>query len=296
LRLKDELANYKVFDRLNSERITPFFMKLVKTQNSTPDITQIRGDNGQNLTESELEKHVTGFYERLYDFPKDANGVVLDGEVTQDNLKEFLGPVQHHAAVVNAKITDMEKTTLENPLSLQEFDKAIRQSNKKSAPGTDGLNNKFIEHFWKFFRVPLIKYANCCYDKGELTTTFKTAKIRLIPKKGNVARIENWRPISLLNCFYKLISRVLTNRLKKVSDKITAVGQYGYAKNKQCQEVLIGLLNKIHAANKNYSKGLLVSLDIKKAFDSISHSYMEQVLKFFNFGDSFIKWVKLICR
>jgi hypothetical protein len=126
-------------------------MKLVKTQNSTPDITQIRGDNGQNLTESELEKHVTGFYERLYDFPKDANGVVLDGEVTQDDLKEFLGPVQHHATVVDAKISDMEKTNLENPLSLQEFDKAIRQSNKKSAPGTDGLNNKFIEHFWKFF-------------------------------------------------------------------------------------------------------------------------------------------------
>jgi hypothetical protein len=53
--------------------------------------------------------------------------------------------------VVGAIISDMEKTTLENPLSLQEFDKAIRQSNKKSAPGTDGLNNKFIEHFWKFF-------------------------------------------------------------------------------------------------------------------------------------------------
>jgi hypothetical protein len=55
---------------------------------------------------------------------------------------------------------------------------------------------------------------------------------------------------TVLNCFYKLISRVLTNRLKKVSDKITSVGQYGYSKKKHCQEVLIGLLNKIEVANK----------------------------------------------
>jgi hypothetical protein len=66
-----------------------------------------------------------------------------------------LGPAQHHETVVNAKITEIEKTKLEDPLTLQEFDKAIRQSNKKSAPGTDGLNNKFIEHFWQHFRLPL---------------------------------------------------------------------------------------------------------------------------------------------
>jgi hypothetical protein len=153
LRLTEELSNYKVFDRLNSERIAPFFMKLVKSQNSMPDITQIRGDNCQNLSDADLEKHITEFYERLYDFHKDDNGVVLNREVTQDDLKEFLGPAQHHATVVDAKISEMENINLENPLSLQEFDKAIRQSNKKSAPGTDGLNNKAIEHFWKYFRV-----------------------------------------------------------------------------------------------------------------------------------------------
>jgi hypothetical protein len=63
----------------------------------------------------------------------------------------------------------------------------------------------------------------------------------------------------------------------------------------QCQEVLIGLLNKIEVANKEKKTGVLVSLDIKKAFDSISHNYMEEVLKFFNFGENFIKWIKVLC-
>jgi hypothetical protein len=193
------------------------------------------------------------------------------------------------------KLSNAEKLDLDSPLNLIEFDKAIKQCNKKSAPGTDGINNKFISHFWQFFRTPLLRYANCCYEKGTLTSLFKTAKIRLIPKKGNLKRLENWRPISLLNCFYKLISRVLTNRLKKVIDKITQIGQYGYSKKKQCQEVLIGLLTKIHNAKSGGEEGVLISLDIKKAFDSISHSYMTGVLKFFNFGESFINWVKLLC-
>jgi hypothetical protein len=80
-----------------------------------------------------------------------------------------------------------------------------------------------------------------------------------------------------------------------VSDKITNIGQYGYSKKKQCQEVLIGLINEIHKSKGGNQEGLLISLDIKKAFDSISHSYMSEVLKFFNFGDQFIKWVRLLC-
>jgi hypothetical protein len=134
--------------------------------------------------------------------------------------------------VLASKLNDAEKSELDRPLNITEFDRAIKQCNKKSAPGTDGINNKFIAHFWTYLRTLLLNYANCCYSTGNLTTLFETAKIRLIPKKGNLKKLENWRPISLLNCFYKLISRVMTNRLKKVIDKVTMIGQYGYSKKK----------------------------------------------------------------
>jgi hypothetical protein len=120
-------------------------------------------------------------------------------------------------------------------------------------------------------------------------------KIRLIPKKGDLTKIGNWRPISLLNCFYKLISRVFTNRLKKVIDKITRVGQYGYSARKQCQEVLLGIIKNIHETKKQQLRGALISLDIKKAFDSISHDFLSEALKFFGFGNTFITWIKLLC-
>ena len=145
-----------------------------------------------------------------------------------------------------------------------------------------------------FFRNPLLKYALTCYDKGTLTDSFRTAKIRLIPKKGEIKSIKNWRPISLLNCFYKIISRALTFRLKKYMDKLTSVGQKGYSTNKQCQEVLISLIDSIQLCKKKNIRSALLSLDIKKAFDSLSHTYLKNVLTFFNFGPNIIRWLTLI--
>jgi hypothetical protein len=127
-----------------------------------------------------------------------------------------------------------------------------------------------------------------------LTENFRCAKIRLIPKKGDPSLLKNWRPISLLNCFYKLISRVIALRLGTVMDKITRVGQKGFSSTKYCQEVLIGIIDSISHIKKREKKGALLSLDIRKAFDSTSHSYLQQVYKFFNFGPNFIGWLNLI--
>jgi hypothetical protein len=77
-------------------------------------------------------------------------------------------------------------------------------------------------------------------------------------------------------------------------DKITCVGQKGFSSSKYCQEVLIDVIDSISAINKKKKNGVLLSLDIKKAFDSTSHSYLQMAYQFFNFGPNFIKWLNLI--
>jgi Reverse transcriptase (RNA-dependent DNA polymerase) len=64
-------------------------------------------------------------------------------------------------------------------------------------------------------------YSLCCFRKGSLTHSFRSACIRLIPKKGSPKKIGNWRPISLLSNLYKILSRALNNRLKIVLDRMT---------------------------------------------------------------------------
>jgi retron-type reverse transcriptase len=141
----------------------------------------------------------------------------------------------------------------------------------------------------------LYNYALTSFEKGVLSETFNTAKIRLIPKKGDITKIGNWRPISLLSCFYKILSRVYANRLIKVIDRVTNVGQKGYSKTKQCQEVLISIIDGIGKCKSKKLSGAVLSIDIKKAFDRISHNYLKEVLRFFNFGENLINCLLTLC-
>jgi hypothetical protein len=78
-------------------------------------------------------------------------------------------------------------------------------------------------------------------------------------------------------------------------DRMTQIGQKGYSKTKQCQEVLISIIEGMSRAKQAKKKCALISLDIKKAFDSTSHKYLEKVYKSFNMGPNIIAWMRLIC-
>jgi len=287
--LKVELEHMRVFDRLNSEKITPHFMALAKKSGADEDLTDIKDDNNADFTgPKEQETHITNFYKELY--RKQDNLGVRDC-----NIEEFLGNIANNEIVQNSKLTEDEKNELDTELTLDEFDKSMNQANLNSAPGINGISNRFIKKFWNLFRVPLFKYSKCALDRGSLTDSFKTAKIKLIPKKGDCTKIKNWRPISLLNCFYKILSRLITTRIRKYIDKLTPIGQRGYSKNRYCQEVLVNLCDEIQQCKIKNLNAVLVSLDIKKAFDSLSNIFVERALNFFNFGPVMISWLKTIC-
>ena len=181
--------------------------------------------------------------------------------------------------VTGSKLSREEATVLDENFSLMELDKALEGSNKKSAVGGDGFDN-----------------ADCCIRKGGLTQPFESAIIRLIPKKGDCSKIGNWRPISLLSCMYKILTRALNNRLKKVSEKILSRAQKGFCNNRYIQEVLINVYENIAHCNNNNIQGVLVSIDQQKAFDSVAPEYMREVYKFFGFGQGFLNIVDTLCN
>jgi hypothetical protein len=286
--LREEISLNRNFEKLNDEKITPYFMSLAKQSCTDALLSDIRNDNGTDFIDSnDRENYITEYYRNLYTVRGNNN-------MDNDSIEQFLGDVAVHPDVLGSKLTENEKNDLERPLNLAELDSSVKKGKINTAPGIDGMTNKFILHFWEYFRVPLYKYTLACYDSGSLTDNFRSAKIRLIPKKGDLTNLKNWRPISLLNCFYKIISRAIARRLQKYMDKLTKIGQKGYSSSKQCQEVLINIIDSIGTLKANGKKGALISLDIKKAFDSTSHRYLQLVYNFFNFGPNFIRWLNLL--
>jgi hypothetical protein len=120
-------------------------------------------------------------------------------ETLTGTIEDFLGEeLINNPSIQASKLTNTEKEILDMPLSIEELDLSIKNSNVKSAPGEDGYSNRFLYKFLEFFRNPLFKCINEGLEKGSLIELFKTANINLMPKKGDCSKIKNWRPISLL--------------------------------------------------------------------------------------------------
>ena len=94
--------------------------------------------------------------------------------------------------------------------------------NNKS-PGNDGFTKEFYNFFWDDIKDFLVNSINFAYDKKEFSISQRQAIIKLIEKKNSDKRyIKNWRPISLLNVDYKIASKALAERLKKVLPKLVS--------------------------------------------------------------------------
>jgi len=194
---QDKVENYLKFDLLNNEKITPHFLRIAKMINSV-SLEKIGKPNGERFERSdEREEYIFQFIKDLYSLPdtmlQDFTGCI----------ERFLGPdICAHDTVRESKLDEQEKNLLDQPLTIAELDASVKTLNLKSALGIDGVSNRFIAKFWVFLREPLHRYVSTCVQKGTLTDTFSTAIIRLIPKKGNTTLLSNWRPISLLSCYY----------------------------------------------------------------------------------------------
>jgi hypothetical protein len=209
--MRSDLEKYRYFELLNSEKMTPRFLSLAKKENKTISITQICDDTGTAFTSANARtEYIRNFFQKIYKAPDP--GDILDENCIQD----FLGDeICANPIVTDSKLTNDESLFFEQELTVQELDAAIQQINSKSAGGSDGISTIFLRQYWSFFRKPFTLYANHCFGNGTISPMFNSASIRLIPKKGDTKLMKNWRPISLLNVGFKIISKAIDNRLKK---------------------------------------------------------------------------------
>jgi len=115
----------------------------------------------------------------------------------------------------------------------------------------------------------------------------KQGIISLIPKPGkNLESLSNWRPISLLNNDYKIATKSMSNRIKKILPSIISRSQSGFSKGRYIGENVRLIQECINYFNQPNNSGLIFFADFEKAFDSLDHSFMFSCLENMNFGES----------
>ena len=149
--------------------------------------------------------------------------------------------------------------------------------------------------FWKDIGNIVLESYQYAFDKNTLSIEQRRGILNIIPKKEKDIRLlKNWRPISLLNTDYKILTKVLSNRLQKVIHKLISTDQSGYIKNRYIGYNIRSINDIINYTHLTKTPGILLQLDFEKAFDSVSWNFLHQCLDHFNFGPSFKKWIKII--
>ena len=106
--------------------------------------------------------------------------------------------------------------------------------------------------------------------------------------------VKNWRPLTLLNCDYKILAKVLASRLEKYADKLIGSQQTGFIKGCSIRQNLHTTAEILGYLNKNNLPGVIVTIDFEKCFDRIEYKANKGTLEYFNFGPNLIKWLFLL--
>ena len=152
------------------------------------------------------------------------------------------------------------------------------QSNK--SPGNDGLTKEFYKKIWTEMKQIFVDSVVEAKEKGILSKSRRQAIIKLIEKKDrDKTFIKNWRHISLLNVDLKIISKALSEKLKKVLPDLISSQQTAYVKNRHIGECGRLISDIIEIVKIKKIEGFLVTMDIEKAFDSLDHNLLISALQ-----------------
>ena len=253
------------------------YASMAKSRAKASYISVLINESGEEaLTQEDLLKTAHKFYTQLY---------------TPRAVYPALQPtlLRNLSTQVNAT----QKQQLDAPITLKELTAAVSQLPPDKTPGADGIPIEFYRKFWTLLQERYLAYINAAYEAG-FPSPRNVGYIKLIYKdKGTPCDLTNYRPIALLNCDIKILTKTLANRLKLVLPTIIHKSQTCIP-GRHIDTTVHTIRDLIQMAENEQMDAAFIFLDQEKAFDRVNHQLLYKVMKKYNIGDTFVKWIQQI--
>ena len=191
-------------------------------------------------------------------------------------------------------ITRQMNQRLVRPVSEEEVRKAVFSLHPNKAPGPDGMTPIFFQQFWNTIKFDLINAVSSFFHSGNLLSAINSTMITLIPKVDNPVCVSQFRPISLCNVVYRIISKILVNRLKPLLKHCISDNQSAFIPGRQIIDNVIIAHESIHCLNNMRSGSnafMALKLDMSKAYDRVEWQFVVKMMEQMGFCQTWIKWI-----
>ena len=213
---------------------------------------------------------------------------------TSKNMNPQLPEFSDFFETIECTLSQEKAATCEGEVKLEECYNVLKIMAANKSPGSDGFTMEFYRYFWNLLGNYMIKSFDYAFQNGIISISQRQGVISLIPKKkNNLEFLKNWRPVSVLNVDYKILTKVIALRLEKVLAKIISSSQSGYVKGRYIGESTRLIKDVMDFTKVKNLPGIAVFLDYEKAFDSVEWDFLQKCLQSFNFGPQLRRWVSI---
>ncbi|RVX17546.1 LINE-1 retrotransposable element ORF2 protein [Vitis vinifera] len=236
------------------DRNTGFFHRMASAHRRNNAMDRIKVNGEWLVEEQEVREGVVNSFQQL--------------------LSEDMGWQADIGSIQVNCISQQEAESLETPFAETEIHSALMEMNGDKSPGPDGFTVAFWQNAWDFAKEEIMEMFKEFHEHNSFVKSLNNTFLVLIPKKSGAENLGDFRPISLVGGLYKLLAKVLANRLKKVIGKVVSYAQNAFVMGRQILDASLIANEVIDSWQKKKEKGLVCKLDIEKAYDSINWNFL----------------------
>ncbi|KAL2251922.1 UNVERIFIED_CONTAM: putative ribonuclease H protein [Sesamum indicum] len=254
-----------------------FFRKIAQRRTARR-ILQINDAQGITITEPNAFIHeFISYYQSL-----------LGGDRRQRVMDlRFLRPWARHI------ITTEEAGHLLEPFSAEDIKKAVFDIGEDRAPGPDGYSSGFYKNAWPVVGQEIMKAVLEFFSTGKLLKQINSTILTVIPKVHSPTSVADFRPISCCNVLYKIIAKLIVQKLSVILDKIISPCQAAFVPGRSIGDNVMLAQELFTGYNQaRLPPRCALKVDIRKAYDTVEWDFLLSLLQLFGFPEIFRRWVE----